>query len=156
MRDIIDLVGVRNFLRKNRLCTLTTISWDSGYPESSLVYYVIDKNLDIFFLTSPDSRKIKNIAKDKRVALLIGQEIEPYVVQIQGVAEILKSPGNRAQIIDSLVAIANNNPKSLTFPPILTLSKGKGFELVKIKIEILKYSDFSRKQPVIVEKNLRK
>ena len=140
-----------DFLRKNRLAVLSTFSWDGNYPESAMVYYLIDESSNILLLTTKGSRKIKNIEKDSKVAVLVGQEVEPIVVQIQGTTQVIEDANIVSKMFSPYLEAANKNPKSLGFPPLTQLSGGKGVVALKIKIDKLKYSDFRGKKPVIFE-----
>ena len=150
--DIDENLRIKNFLSSKRLGTLATISHDSHAPELALVYYVIDDSFRIFIVPSAGSRKIQNIEQDNKVAFLVGQEVEPIVVQIEGYASVVIEAEVKTMAFELLAEAANANSQSQTFPPLINLTKGKGVEVLQIIIKRLKYSDFSIDgSPVIFE-----
>jgi pyridoxine/pyridoxamine 5'-phosphate oxidase len=62
-----------------------------GAPQSALVGIAITPELEIIFDTVEKSRKFANIARDPRVAFLIGWQGE-VTVQYEGVARQISSP----------------------------------------------------------------
>lgn len=138
------------FLKSNRLAVLSTVSHHST-PQSAFIYYVVDENYDIYFITTKESRKLKNILENNSVALVIAQEVEPYELQIEGVAEVIKDMKKKMVILDKYSHRANENPKSFNWPPLMQLTTDKGVEFMKINIQWFKYSEFSGTTPLIVE-----
>lgn len=69
-------------LDANRLMTIATVRPD-GWPQATIVGYAND-GFRIYFLVYRNSQKFANIAKDKRVALTIGEE-PPSLEQIKAV-----------------------------------------------------------------------
>jgi general stress protein 26 len=138
-----------DFIRSHRLATLTTFSSDSKYPESSLVYYLVDDRQNLIVLTPKASRKVQNIQKNPHVAFLIGQEVEPIVIQIQGTAKVITDPHLKSKMLEPYHQTANTNPESLSFAPLTKLAAGNNVEALTITIDKLKYSDFQGKTPTV-------
>lgn len=140
------------FLKNNNLATIATISAESNSPQASLVYYVTDDNFHICIVTSTESRKIKNIFKNNKVALVIGQEVKPLVLQIEGEASIVDDQDKKRLVVNSYLDIANmSNPESANFPPVMKIPSESGFIVVEITITHFKFSDFSGTEGLIVE-----
>ena len=64
-------------LEGNNLMFLSTVN-SSGNPESCSVYYVFDKELNIYFWTDLNSRHSKNIIKNKHVAISIAETSQKW------------------------------------------------------------------------------
>lgn len=140
------------FLKKNRLATIATISSKSGNPQASLVYYVADDNFHLYIVTSTESRKIRNIFKNNKVALVIGQEVKPLVLQIEGEAKIVDDQDKKREITNRYLELANeSNPSSINFPPVMKIPSESGFIIIEITITYFKFSDFSAREGLIVE-----
>jgi uncharacterized pyridoxamine 5'-phosphate oxidase family protein len=139
------------FIRSNRLVSFATIAADSGFPQLSYVYYIMNGEHQIFIATTENSRKIKNIKKNNKVALLIGSEVEPQVAQIEGVASVVSELELRLEILMRISTVANQNPNSLNMPPLVTLLKRSDLVIIKITIDKFKYSDFSTEESSIIE-----
>ena len=143
---------VWEFLRRNRLATIATISSENNSPQVSLIYYVTDENFHLYIVTSTESRKIRNILKNNKVALCIGQEVEPLVLQIEGDAKILDNQEKKIEIAHRYLDIANtSNPKSANWPPIMKIPSDSGFIIIEITINQFKFSDFSGTESEIIE-----
>ncbi|OGE33097.1 hypothetical protein A3C59_02880 [Candidatus Daviesbacteria bacterium RIFCSPHIGHO2_02_FULL_36_13] len=139
------------FLKNNRLATIATMSLE-GNPQASLIYYVTDDNFHIYMVTSTESRKIKNIFRKNKVALVIGQEVEPIVLQIEGEAKIVDDQDKKKEIANRYLKLANeSNPKSINWPPIRKIPSESGFIIVEIMITWFKFSDFSKTESLIIE-----
>jgi len=107
---------VIDFLRNNRLLSFSTISSETNSPQISLVYYVLGDSNDLFVSASSESDKIKNILKNNRVAMLVGQEVDPIVLQIEGTAEIVTDVALKMKLLLSISNAANQNVNSYNMP----------------------------------------
>lgn len=139
------------FLKNNKLSTIATMSFE-GNPQASLIYYVTDDNFHIYMVTSTESRKIKNILRNNKVALVIGQEVEPIVLQMEGEAQIIDDQDKKREIANRYLESANqSNPKSINWPPIRKIPSESGFIICEIIISWYKFSDFSGIESIIIE-----
>ena len=145
-KEIFKNPAAVNFLRANRLGVLATSSHEDNSPQTAFVYYVLNKELDIFILTSKESRKFKNITKNSKVSFLVGQEIDPVVLQIEGMASVVVDTDLKFEVTKLLATAANANPKSLSFPPQFYIA-GKN-KIIQITVTDLKYSNFTHSQTV--------
>ena len=141
--EIFNDTGAVNFLRSHRLGVLATSSHEDNSPQTALVYYVLDKELNIFILTSRESRKCKNIIQNNKVSFLIGQEVDPIVLQLEGIASVVTDTKIKFEVAKLLAVAANANPKSLSFPPQFYIA-GKN-EIIMISVKELKYSNFTHR-----------
>ena len=147
--NIFDNHRINSFLSSQRLGVIATLSFQDKSPEVAMVYYAIDENFNIFILTSKKSRKFQNIIKNKKVAFLVGQEVDPVVIQMEGVASIVVDPDIKIKIEQKLTRLGNLNPDSLSFPPSFYLSQKN--EIIQIIVNKLKYSNFSAGGNDIIE-----
>jgi general stress protein 26 len=77
-----ELLG---FLRRHRLCVQASVA-SSGAPQAAVVGYAVSEELEIVFDTIGATRKMKNLRRDPRVALVIGWD-EEQTLQIEGIAD---------------------------------------------------------------------
>jgi nitroimidazol reductase NimA-like FMN-containing flavoprotein (pyridoxamine 5'-phosphate oxidase superfamily) len=140
-----------NFVKAHRLSSIATVSTETGGPQMALVYYVLDATGNIYFATTEDSRKVKNIRKNSKVAVIIGEEVDPEVAQIEGHAELVMDMNERMDLLVRISAVANQNPNSLNLPPLVKLLQRSDMAIVKITIDTFKFSDFSRDDHFVVE-----
>lgn len=139
-----------HFLRKNRLALFASIGADTSAPQASCLYYVVEGVDQLYLVTRKESRKIPNIRKNKKIALVVAQEVEPLELQIEGDAEIITDTVLEASILKKFLAVATANPASMNFPPVVQLFE-KGFCFIKITISWMRYSDFSGTEPLVFE-----
>jgi uncharacterized protein YhbP (UPF0306 family) len=80
---------LQNLLHRHNTLTLATVG-PAGEPQAAAVFYAADDELNLYFLSSPDSRHSQNLAREPRVAATIqadGQEWREITgLQIQGTA----------------------------------------------------------------------
>jgi general stress protein 26 len=60
---------ISDYISKCHSCTIATVGLD-GEPDASTVFFA-NSGLDIYFNTSKDSQKMKNIEDNQRVAITI-------------------------------------------------------------------------------------
>ncbi|MFC1649536.1 pyridoxamine 5'-phosphate oxidase family protein [Patescibacteria group bacterium] len=87
-----DSKHLLDYLKSQRLMTLATCS---KTPWVASVYFVTDKDLNLYFVSSPDSRHCKEIEKNEKVACAIADSHilnsqKKYGMQIEGVATQVK------------------------------------------------------------------
>ncbi len=80
---------IRDFLIKERLCVISSIN-GSGKPESALVAFSENDDIEILIGTSSESRKYKNIKNNKNVSLVFGFGGEK-TLQYEGLAKLVES-----------------------------------------------------------------
>lgn len=122
---------------------ISTISSETGVPQSGLVYYIPDEAGHIYFATAKDSRKLLNMQKNASVALVVVDDTNPIELQIEGTAHEITDPDKKTVIIDKIALLSNGTPRTSGWPPLLTLSMKSGVACVEITIVHFKYSNFS-------------
>lgn len=75
-----------SFLRAHRIAVEATVSEESA-PLAAVVGYGVSDRLEIVFDTLSSTRKLQNLKKNERIALVIGWD-EARTVQIDGVADL--------------------------------------------------------------------
>jgi hypothetical protein len=73
------------FLRRHRLCVAASAS-AAGAPQAAVVGFAVTDELEIVFDTIGTTRKMQNLRRDPRVALVVGWD-EEQTAQIEGVAD---------------------------------------------------------------------
>jgi len=89
------------FLYRHDTMTLATIG-PAGEPRAAAVFYAADDNLDLYFLSDPDTRHGRNLAREPRVAATIqadGQDWQEITgLQIEGTAEVVEGANEIARV----------------------------------------------------------
>ncbi len=73
------------FLRRHRLCVQASVS-PSGAPQAAVVGFAVSDDAEIVFDTIGTSRKMTNLRRDPRIAIVVGWD-EEQTAQIEGVAD---------------------------------------------------------------------
>lgn len=128
-------------LQTSRLGVISTVNGDSK-PESALVYYTFDENLNIYIATKDSSRKYKNILMNPNVAFVIATENPPQTLQLEGIASVHSDSEEQKHLFQELVGLASNKHFSA---PIAQQSYG-GLQFVKISPTWMRFGNFEARK----------
>lgn len=130
-------------LRTNVLAVLSTLA-DQYQPQSALVAFAEDKDLNLYFQTRLTSRKHKNLSEHRKVSLVIGWDINDLVtVQLEGVANEVPS----TSVVKALF-VKKESPSTSEY---LNHADARFY---KVNPSWVRYSDYSTKPPHIWELNI--
>lgn len=77
-------------LRRQKLAVIATVGLNSPTPESALIAFTEDDQLNLYFQTGKHTRKAANLRENPHVSLVIGLNLDDLVtVQYEGVAKQL-------------------------------------------------------------------
>lgn len=71
------------FVKSKQTAVIATIS-NTGKPSAATIYFLMDEDLNLYFMTKKFARKFENLQFDHEIALVIGIDNEPVTVQIEG------------------------------------------------------------------------
>jgi len=78
---------ILDFIKKNKLCVISTISSENK-PESAVMVISQKDNLQLIFQTPNNYRKYINLKHNPRIAVVFGFDLEEFTtVQYEGIAE---------------------------------------------------------------------
>lgn len=138
---------VYQFLKQNKHAVISTISIDNT-PESSLIYYGVDRDLNFYIVIGDKSRKYPNMLRNSKVALVISDEYILKTVQVEGNAEELKKVKKNSKAITTLTkALSRNIWQTIAhiwepIPPVIKMHSGI-ISIFKITPTWLRCADFS-------------
>jgi hypothetical protein len=136
---LMDRADLLVFLRRHRLCVQASVSL-AGAPQAAVVGYGVSAALELVFDTLETTRKVQNLRRSARVALVVGWEGEE-TVQIEGVAD--EPRGADLERIQRVYFQA--------YPDGPTRQAWKGITYVRVSPTWARYSDFRGARPEIVE-----
>lgn len=133
------------YLRANFIAVLATCRPD-GHPHASTVYFWIDDDWKVFFMTRRSTRKFADIQVNPRIAMVVGAEFSPHTVQMQGTAVWLQEPEYMRDFLERMLAHKNIDhlyhgdflPKN-PFPQL----KGEDYAMFRVDIDWLRWMDLS-------------
>lgn len=116
-----------DFLKSRNAMVISTVS-PAGEPQVATVYFVVDDDFNLYFMTSSGSRKCENLKSNGKIAFVVGTGPEVITIQGGGTAESLSA--DEAKVFYGL--IEKIALQSVYQWPLLTLAK-EGFCTFKIK-----------------------
>lgn len=130
------------FLRRHSLAVEATVS-ASGAPQAAVIGFVATDDLELFFDTTEDTRKLQNLRRDPRVAFVIGWSEDAPTVQYEGIADEPK--GEELERLKKLYFER--------FPDGPSRQAWPGITYVRVKPTWIRHSDFGGAAPGITELN---
>jgi hypothetical protein len=118
------------FLRRHRICVQASVAPDQS-PQAAVVGYGVSDELEIVFDSVGTTRKMQNLRKNPRVALVIGWD-EEQTLQLQGIADEPK--GEELERIKSVYFAA--------YPDGVDRLTWKDITHVRVRPTWARYSDF--------------
>jgi general stress protein 26 len=118
------------FLRRHRLCVQASVS-SAGTAQAAVVGFAASDDLEIVFDTIGTTRKVTNLRRNHRIALVVGWDDE-QTVQIDGVAD---EP--RGADLDRLKKVY-----FATWPDGVERESWQGITYVRVRPTWARYSDF--------------
>lgn len=125
---------VRQFLKNHSLCVIGLVG-EGGAPQSSLVEFVVDDDLNLYFGTNKKFRKVAVLQTESKASVVVGG-YEEACVQIQASVEPLTGDF-KAGVQDLLLSRMKQN-----YFPIVG---EEDFVFFKIIPEWIRYTDVSTK-----------
>jgi hypothetical protein len=118
------------FVRSHRICVEATRS-NEGAPQAAVVGFAVSDDFEFVFDSLGNTRKIRNLRLDTRVALVVGWDAE-QTVQIEGVADEPK--GADLERLKKVYFAA--------YPDGVERLGWDGITHVRVKPHWMRYSDF--------------
>ncbi len=123
------------FLNEKEVAVISTIS-ENNEPTAATILFSIDDDFNFYFITRRQTRKFKNLQINKSVAIVVGTELEPGTIQMQGEAQLLE--GNEAENFFKEISENKKDLLKLYYGPYL-LVPGLDFAIFKVKINWMRH-----------------
>jgi general stress protein 26 len=131
-----ELVG---FLRRYKLAVEASVG-AGGVPQAAVIGFAVSDALEIVFDTVDTTRKHRNLRADPRIALVIGWDHE-ITAQIEGTSDFPE--GDELERMRAVYFSAYPDGRDrLAWP---------GITHVRVRPTWIRYTDFSRDPPRVVE-----
>ena len=131
-----------HFLRQHRLAVQASIAATGGV-QAAVVGIAVSDTFEVVFDTLDTTRKVRNLAQDPRIALVIGGLLdgEEQSVQYEGIAD--RPTGTELASLQDLYF--------RTFPDGRDRLSWPGITYVRVKPRWLRFSDYRTAPPTILE-----
>lgn len=122
---------------RQHLGVLSTIH-AGNTPESAVVYFSHDTNLNLYIVTRKSSRKYQNLLENQAVSFVVFTENPPMTLQIEGTATFVTDPGEQAALFSEVVEQATKrNP----LPPVDQMGESE-IAFIKITTTWARFGNF--------------
>ena len=135
-----DAAELLSFMRSYPLAVEASVSAE-GAPQAAVVGIAVSDRYEVFFDTTDQTRKLANLRRDPRIAFVIGPVGAERTVQYEGTAD---EPGGAEleRLQQVYFAAFPDGPERQSWP---------GITYVRVTPNWIRYSDFTRDPPEIVE-----
>jgi hypothetical protein len=133
---------ILEFMRSQSLAVQASVSSD-GAPQAAVVGFVVTDDFEILFDSVDTTRKVINLRRAPRCALVIGGMVngDERTVQYEGLAD--EPGGSNLERLKALYFVR--------FPDGRDRQQWPGLTYIRVRPEWLRFSDFSRSPPEITE-----
>lgn len=119
-----DHPRIRDFLNNHGVGILATASLN-GLPHAATIYFIIDENFNIFFITKEQTTKHKNLHANPHAALAVHDARSQTTVQVTGEASPVNDFKQVQYIFDRVLEITHKTSGNNHKPPVAKLNAGK-------------------------------
>lgn len=108
-----------SFLKNNFVMEIATAK--DNKPAASVVVYVIDDELNFYFVTYRNSFKAQNLLLNPQISLTVWQFLK-MSVQVDGEASVVEDEAQKEWVIDAFADAATKDPNF--WAPIFRIKRG--------------------------------
>jgi len=132
--------GAHDFLKKHKVGVLATVSPDSD-PYAAAIYYSVDSDLNISFLTKTGTKKADNLKHNSHAMLVVYAAETQTTVQVAGTVTEITDPVAMNRIVSQIV-YASIDASKTDIPPILKLDEGDyiTYQLTPTEVRMASFS----------------
>jgi hypothetical protein len=133
---------ILEFMRSHALAVQASVS-PLGAPQAAVVGFVVTDDFEIVFDTVDTTRKVVNLRRSARCALVIGGMVngDERTVQYDGITD--EPTGTELELLKELYFVR--------FPDGRDRQQWPGLTYIRVRPRWLRYSDFNQSPPAIVE-----
>jgi hypothetical protein len=131
-----------DYVRTQRAGVISTLGED-GAPQSAYLAITATGTGDLVFDAKPGSRKIANLRRDARIAVVIGGA-DGTTLQAEG----------RAEVLAGAESTAFGDEYLRTFPEYEDSVRGGGVVIVRVRLDWARFGDFRGAEGVVAEVEL--
>lgn len=133
-----------DFLRRHRMAVQASTA-ANGAPQAAVVGVAVSDRLELVFDTNVSSRKLQNLRRDPRIALVLGWDLEEgCTLQLEGLAD--EPTGLERLRLQAVYMTAFTDGAERVGDPAVTY--------VRVRPTWLRLSDFRTLPPTVVELEL--
>lgn len=143
-----DHAEIRDFLNSIGVGVLATVN-DKCVPHAATIYFIVDPDLTIHFLTKEHTTKHTNLQRNPRAALVVHNGRSQTTVQIQGKTTKLTRRKERVNQLYARISVTAKTTSDAGILPIDKLKAG-GFVAYSLRpnsVRMAKFADAKSSRP---------
>ncbi len=140
---------VYDFLKHHHMGVLSTVT-ENNKPWGSAIYFVVDEDFNIFFVTRMKTFKYQNLDANPYVALTVADEENQTTVQLMGKISKVPAEDYMDIVFTRLAAIQPKGDINWS-PPLMKVHKGDYMPL-RITPSKLQYANYKKQSSDIDHK----
>ncbi len=113
---------VLEFLNNHKVGVLATVD-PSNEPHATAIYFTVDDNLDIFFMSKTKTKKADNLEQNNHAVLVVYEAATQTTVQATGVVSVISDTTEANHVFGRIVS-ASLDESDTPVPPISRLQEG--------------------------------
>lgn len=131
---------IYDFLHQNRAGVLTSVD-PNGDPHGSVIYFTVNQQFEVRFLTKSRTKKYENIKHNNRVMLVVFEPQSQTVAQVLGKAYEIED-SNELNSVAAAISITSIRTSDGGIPPISKLKSGeyRGFRIEPVQVRYASYA----------------
>jgi uncharacterized pyridoxamine 5'-phosphate oxidase family protein len=134
-----DRKNALTFLKNHKLGVLSTVT--EGDPSGAVIYYVVNDDLTVYFLTHVESNKYQHLKTYPTAALTIFDEALQATVQMTG--EVHEATDDDEQnVAFQRLAIIHPPSTASWAPPISKMKDDSLIAVMKLTPDFMQYADY--------------
>ncbi len=115
-----------------------------GNPHATPVYYLVENDFSLFFATSRETQKYKNMEENRSVAFVVYDEKEQTTAQVEGLIEIVEDPDVYRKVVDNMFTSSTERSET-AMPPAAKVLAG-GYVVLRLVPRVIKLAIYARPQ----------
>lgn len=114
---------IYNFLQEHPIGVLATID-PNGNPHAVVVYFSVDKDFTLSFITKRETKKHDNLKRNNRTMIVTYEPNTQTTVQVTGIANEVSGISETARIFSNTIKSSKETSEA-GIPPISKLNAGQ-------------------------------
>lgn len=137
---------IYEFLMDNPVGVLATVTPDNN-PHAVMVYFSLDKDFNLYFLTKTGTRKYHNLQHNNHCVLLVAEPSRKITVQVTGEAQEITDSYTINRVAGAILTISSHIGKT-GLPPVTKIDRGvyAAFQIIHSQVLMAIYPDRERKE----------
>jgi general stress protein 26 len=131
---------IRDFLNAHGVGILATASAE-GIPHAATIYFIIDDDFNIYFITKEQTTKHNNLAANPHAALAVYDAKSQSTIQVTGSANEVHDIKQVEYIFGRVLEITHQTSGKNHKPPVSKINGGK-YVAYRIKPKTLRMAEF--------------